>query len=146
MKNLLWFIFQWHLHIQWCLPFGAAIQDQFILAFKGEGNKARERIGSFTRANGVTRRWNRFIMGHPHNPLPNRPSYPHLKQQAPLHCQYKHWSPTGIQNSLNASFAEAARLFRILRSCAEPLDKVAWGRGARGEEKKRGIASKIFSS
>lgn len=36
--------------------FGTAIQDQFILALKGEGKKARERIGSFTRAYGVIQR------------------------------------------------------------------------------------------
>lgn len=56
--------------------FGAAIQDQFILALKGEEKKAGERIGSFTRAYGVIQRWNRFIMVHPRNPLPNRPSTP----------------------------------------------------------------------
>lgn len=39
--------------------FGAAIQDQFILASKEEEErkkKARERIGSFTRAYGVIER------------------------------------------------------------------------------------------
>lgn len=52
------------------------------LGIKRRRKKSKERIGSFTRAYGVIQRWNRFIMVHPHNPLPNRPPYPHLKQQA----------------------------------------------------------------
>lgn len=81
IKNLLWFILQWHLQISG-VSVWSSNPGSIHLGIKRRRKKSKERIGSFTRAYGVIQRWNRFIMVHPHNPLPNRPPYPHLKQQA----------------------------------------------------------------
>ena len=55
--------------------FGAAVQNQFILALKGKGKKKQEKELVASPEHMESFKDETFIMVHPHNPLPNHPSY-----------------------------------------------------------------------
>lgn len=127
--------------------FGAAIQDQFILASKEEegGKKAGERIGSFTRAYGVIERWNRFIMAHPRNPFPNCASNLILSSRHGCTISMNSDRPQEYKTALMPHLLKQQDYFIKLESSAEPLDKFALGaRNFRWEKEDRVCFKNIF--
>lgn len=83
-------------------------------------------------------------MVHPRNPLPDRPSYPHRKQQAAPRCQYER--PQEYKAALMPHLLKQQDYFLSLDRVLNSQIKLPEGHRAWGEKKNRGVASKIFSS